>query len=134
MAFALGDSFILATALVTPAISTPGVIADGTTDFLLFGMIVNSGSLGVWNNGEIFNQSSALVRRVLPTAGSTAIVGATVQVTGKSTYFRGVVIAALQIELGTTGGTGAETECVYVRGNGGNYFLATLASVEEVPG
>lgn len=130
MAFVLGDSCVLAAALVTPAISTPGLIADGNVDFLAFGMNIGGG-LTLWNTGEVFNANPNLLRRVLP-GSSVDIVGKCVQVTGKSTYYRGLVIAAIQLEIGTTGGTGPETDCVYVLGNGGSYFLALLSSVEEV--
>ena len=45
---------------------------------------------------------------------------------------RGTVLAAISVEIDTTGGAGPGTDCVYVLGNDEHYFLAKLEDVEEV--
>ena len=130
MALGLGESRILASAFVTEELGEPGQIQDGTPQFV-FGCGVNGGAV-VWNNGNYYSDDQAQLRQVLPSA-DPSIVGKCIQVTGGGSRDRGTVIAAIQIELGTTGGTGALSECVYVIGNDGHYFIALTSDVEEVP-
>lgn len=79
--------------------------------------------------GGSFSGDPAAKREVRP--GTSELFGKEVQLDGKSVLFRGAVISELQVELGSTGGTDALTECVLVQGD--NFrFLARAADVYEV--
>lgn len=126
MALAIGDPVLLATAFPQNGVSQPAIVSDGSGSFLSFGCGVGDYQM---NSGLAFDVGAAMVREVAP--GTSGLFGKYVQVTGFGPSFRGAVIAELQIEIATTGGTGALTECVLVQGDGFR-FLATVAIVEEV--
>jgi hypothetical protein len=128
MALAFGDPVLLASVFTTPALSDPARVADGSAVQLPFG---NGASQYLMNAGTLADGDTALLREVAP--GSSGLFGSCVQMSGKSTQFRGAVIAELQVELDTTGGTGSLTECVLVQGAAGFRFLAKASDVEEVP-
>lgn len=127
MALTLGDPILLATAFPQNGLSQPAIVGDGSGSFITFGCGASTFQM---NAGNAMDTNDAHVREVAP--GTSSLFGKYVQVTGFSAAFRGAVIAELQIEIGTTGGTGALTECVLVQGAGFR-FLATAASVAEVP-
>lgn len=128
MALAADTSMIQAGIFVTPAVGDPANVAGGSNSFVGFGV---GGGEVLLNSGLHFIGNSLLAREV--GVGTSGLFGKTVQVTGKGPSFRGAVIAAVRIELGTTGGTGALTECVFVQGPEGFRFLALVSAVEEVP-
>jgi hypothetical protein len=101
----------------------------GSPSPLVFGAGVGGAILA--NTGAAWNAPAEVFREVAP--GTSGLFGACVQVTGGDPARRGTVIAELQIELGTEGGTGALTECVLVQPSGGSRFLARVADVQEVP-
>lgn len=129
MALAVGTSSLQASVFVTPALSDPADVAGGSNSFITFG---TGAGIFLLTSGVMFDGDNLLAREVAP--GTSGLFGKTVQVTGKSTTFRGAVIAALGIELETTGGTGALTQCVLVQGPDGFRFIALASAVAEVPG
>lgn len=129
MALSTSTSTIQASLFVTPALSDPANVAGGSNSYIVFGV---GESQFLLNSGLIFDGDNLLAREVAP--GTSGLFGKTVQVTGKSATFRGAVIAALGIELETTGGTGDLTQCVLVQGPDGFRFIALASAVAEVPG
>jgi len=99
-------------------------IETGVGSELKFGC---GNSVYVMNTGDGFDGNPALTQEVAP--GDPANFGRVAQLIGKGVEFRGTVIAALQVELGTSGGTGALTQCVLVQCDGFRY-MATVSKVE----
>lgn len=128
MAITNGDPMLLASIFTTPAISDPADVVGGSAAQIVFG---TGTGLFLMNSGVLADGDVLLQREVAP--GTSGLFGKCVQMTGKNSQFRGAVIAELQIELLTTGGTGALTECVLVQGADGFRFLAQVSAVEEVP-
>lgn len=131
MAISTGDPNLLASIVASDNV----VSGSGVGDLLVSGSSLPFSfwagpATGPSNNGGSFSGNPVVKREVRP--GSSGMFGSCVQVTGKGATFRGTVIAELQIELGTTGGTGSLTECVMVQ-NAGLRFLAQVSSVEKVP-
>jgi hypothetical protein len=77
--------------------------------------------------GFYYSNDPAKTREVAP--GDPNNFGRRVRVPQWAPDFSGVVIAALQVELPTTGGTGALQQCVLVQGQGVR-FLARVVDVE----
>jgi len=120
MALELGDPALLASFALTNALSAAGNITDGTGDFIQF--MAGTGA-NVFNNGNFWDGSVNFQREVAPSASSSpANFGRSARLTGKPSAWKGVVIAALQIELGTTGGIGSLTECVLVQASTFRYI------------
>lgn len=115
---------------VLPAgVAVSGALQNSGSSRVLFGCGITQ---ALANSGASWNVATAsLLREVAP--GTSGLFGKCVQETAKSPGRRGAVIAELQVELETTGGTGALTECVLVQPPGGSRFLARVADVEEVP-
>lgn len=128
MALGLGDPILLATAFPQNGLNQPAIVGDGSGSFIPFGCGVATFQM---NEGGALDTNNAHMREVAP--GTSGLFGKYVQFTGLagSAFFRGAVIAELQIEISTTGGTGALIECVLVQGDGFR-FLATAAAVTEV--
>lgn len=125
MALAGGDP------LLPACISVSALQLSGSTNKITFG--AGAGGQNLANSGASWNGAAAYFREVAP--GTSGLFGAVVQLSGKVPAMRGTVIAELQVELGTTGGTGALTECVLVQPyDGGERFLARVADVTEVRG
>jgi hypothetical protein len=129
MALDFDTSMIQAGIFVTPALSAPADVAGGSNSEIVFGSGV---SVFLLTTGTVFDGDNLLAREVAP--GTSGLFGACVQVTGADPCRRGPVIAELQIELGTTGGTGALTECVLVQAADGLRFIALTTAVLAVPG
>lgn len=118
MTLAAGDPVLLSSVNTT----------NGSGSFITFG----AGTSSVfWNSGSNSSSSPSLLREVAP--GTSGLFGKCVQLTNKSTTYRGAVIAVLQVELDTTGGNGSLTECVLVQADAGFRFLAKVTEVTEVP-
>jgi len=126
MALAPGDPGLLASAWPQSGVSTAPIVSGGNGSFITF---LAGDSSAVLNSGVNFDGNSALVLEVAP--GTSGLLGSYVQVTGFDPTFRGAVIAELQVEVGTTGGTGALSECVLVQGDGFR-FIALVSAVTEV--
>lgn len=131
MALNVGGAVLITAIIPTNNVNTPpigGTLDNGSGSFLLFG--AGGGGSGVLNRGGSITGNPAYLREVRP--GTSGLFGKIVQCVGKGTAFRGTVLAAIQLELATSGGSGTLTECVLVQSNDGFRFLATAASVEEV--
>lgn len=131
MAMSAGDGILIASVIPTNFINTPpigGDIANGTGSFIVFA--AGGGGSAVSNEGGQLNGNPAMFREMRP--GTSGLFGKCVQLKNKGPHFRGAVILATQLELGTSGGTGGLTDCVLVQAAAGFRFLATADSVEEV--
>jgi hypothetical protein len=110
------------------AVAVDGVLQTSGSSRVLFGC---GDTQALANSGASWNvAAAALLREVAP--GTSGLFGKCVQVDTESVSRRGTVIAELQIELDTSGGTGALTECVLVQPRGGERFLARVSDVSEV--
>lgn len=131
MAIATGDGVLISSVIPTNDLNTPpvgGSIANGTGSFIVFAS--GGGGSGVSNLGGSLGGSPDMFREVRP--GTSGLFGKVVQMTGKGPTFRGTVIVEMQLELATTGGTGALTECVLVQSFDGFRFIAQVSDVAEV--
>lgn len=119
---------ILASTFTQNAISNPAAYQNGTSPNLTFWGTNGAGNPFLANNGNEMDDDDAQWRNVSSPLSYT-LMGKTVQVSGEGAFFRGTVIAVVGVELGTTGGTGALTDCVHVLGQMGNRFLVPASSV-----
>lgn len=122
-----GDPGLLAVptdALATePGVWDLGIVGSATN--LVFS--TGGSSSGLFNTGATLSGNPEQLREVRP--GTSGLFGKDVQVPGRGPFWRGAVIAEIQLELSTTNGTGALTECVVVQGSTFR-FIALAASVE----
>lgn len=121
----LPASFLPGTNVLTPPIGS--VITFGASQTLFF---TGNGATQICNEGGAMTGPGDYFREV--NVGTSGLFGKCVQATGRGAAFRGTVLAELQIELATTGGTGAVTECVFVQSYDGFRFFAAASDVEEV--
>lgn len=126
MALTAGDPVLSASFAPTPSLGGVAQIGDGSSILLRFA--AGAATVYISNSGAGWVGEENQVREVAP-SGTPSNFGKEVQLTGKSSFFRGTVIAVMQIELGTTGGTGALTECAMVQSNGGFRYIARVSDL-----
>jgi hypothetical protein len=133
MALANGDTVIPAAVLAATTLGASDPSSGTLAKKVLFGVRVGPATI-YWSNGEIaLLGDEVCLRKVAPALGAHPFtVGMNVQVTGKGPAFRGVVRSALQVELGTTGGTGILSNCVIIRTASGREILVPASNVTEV--
>lgn len=115
-----GDSAIVAAFvpsgnLVSPQ---PTNTLNGCAQDIVF--VAAQNGVYLWNSGASATGNPVGMRLVQ--AGNPAHFGRAVMRTGKSAQFVGTVIAAIKIEMNTTGATGGTTECVLVQTEGFRYI------------
>ena len=129
MALAEGQACLPASFAVTDAAGGAANILQGVGSFITF---ATGTSNGVMNTGGSFDGTIANLREVRPSA-TPSNFGRRVRLLGAGVAFEGVVIAALQVELATTGGSGALTECLLIQPSGNlPPYLTLLAGVEFI--
>lgn len=128
MAFDTSNA-ILASTFPIDAISEAADLSNGTAPVApFFGTNQTGGNPFLSVTGRVVADDASQWRKV-SSPSSTTLLGKQVQFSGKGSFFRGVVIAVVGIELTTTGGGGALTDCAYVLGQMGNRFIARLTDL-----
>ena len=122
----LPASFLPGTNIIAPPIGS--VITLGASQTAFF---TGNTATQICNDGGAMTGPGDYFREV--NAGTSGLFGKCVQVNDRGPSFRGTVLAELQIELASTGGTGAVTECVFVQSYEGFRFFAAVTDVSEVP-
>ena len=105
-----------------------------TTGKVLFGTVSAGAGSCVWNNGlQTLLSDGQGLRMVQAASGSEGpfFAGTSAYVTAQPNL-RGVIVAAIEVELGTTGKTGPLTACSLIRTASGREIIVPNSSLTSI--
>lgn len=134
MAFAAGDLVLFGASIIGTTLNGAQGDAHAPSIGYVKTAAANDNDV-VWPNGTLQETLPDNTLRIVGAADSQyyPLLGARVQVTGKSVGFRGIVVTIFKVEVATLGNTGALTNVVVLLSSDGFYRIFAATDVEVVP-